>query len=120
MTRLLALVVAATLAIAPSTSAWCRAWCDSQHQQATATECHHHADTDGAAMTADGSCVDAVAQAVGYVGTDAPRVSAPVSYTAPAYAPLVFASMPGVSYGSPLMPTRTLTAVCARSTVLRI
>lgn len=120
MTRLLALVVAATLAIAPSTSAWCRAWCDNRHHPATSAECHHHADPDAAAMTADGSCADAVAQAVVYVGTDAPRVSAPVSYIAHAHAPLAFASMPGTSYGSPLMSTRALTAVCARSTVLRI
>jgi hypothetical protein len=121
MTRLLALVVATALAIAPSTSAWCRAWCDSQHPPATSSECHHHADSDAAGVTAGGSCVDVMAQAVVYVGADVPRLSAPVSATAHAYDTLrVLASMPHASDGFALVPPRSLTAACSRCTVLRI
>lgn len=102
MHRLLTIVLAAALAIAPSASSWCRTWCDSYHAPAEASECHHHDSASDVTVSGAASCDDGTWQAAVYEGGRAPRVPAPTVY--PVAPSAVAASVRGPSSGFTLTP----------------
>lgn len=120
MDRILTLVLAAALALAPGASAWCRAWCDSHHAPAMTSECHHHESGSDVTVAAAASCDDGTWQSAIYEGGRAPRVPAPTVY---AVVPSAAASsLPVPGGASTLTPTWSHAAAVHRplALVLRI